>query len=183
MVSLITPFLPFLAALPTAFTSGGPICDPTGPTSCEASPRAAMMLGAPVADSDGPRYATQAVVDCRAPTVHLPIDPALLAGLVGECDGTPSDAWYRASRDPDSERATNSLRPARRDRRAASTLAACAGLPSEGGDASSGPAPSQPMALFALPALPPVSATRFAAAGSTSPPTRQPSPLERPPRT
>ncbi|HET6147617.1 MAG TPA: hypothetical protein VFH68_08795 [Polyangia bacterium] len=163
--------------------SGAPICDPVGPTSCEASPRAAMMLGAPASDSDRPRYATQAVVDCRAPSVRIPIDPALLAGLVGECDGTPRDAWYRASRDPDSERATNGLRPARRDGQGASTLAACAGVPSEGGDASSGPAPSQPVALFALPALPPVSATRLAAERSISLLTRQPRPLERPPRT
>jgi hypothetical protein len=180
MVGLV---IPFLVALPTVLASGGPICDPAGATSCEAAPRTAMMLGAPDPGSDGPRYATQAVVDCRVPAVHNPIDPALLAGLVGECDGTPSDAWYRASRNPDSERATNSLRPARRDRRAASTLAACACLPSEGGDASSGPAPSQPMALFALPVLPPVSAARFDAERLTSPPTRQPRPLERPPRT
>jgi hypothetical protein len=39
------------------------------------------------------------------------------------------------------------------------------------------------MALFALPALPPISAARFAAEPSTSLPTRQPRPLERPPRT
>ena len=174
MVGLV---IPFLAALPAAFSPGGPTCDPGGPTSCEASPRPAM-----IGEADQPRYATQAVVDCRAPIAQVRIDPALLAGLVGECDGTPSDASYRASRDPDSERATNSLRPARRDRRPAATLAACAGLPSEGGDASSAPAPSQPMALFALPALPPVSASRLGVESSTSLPTRQPRPLERPPR-
>lgn len=174
-------FIPFLAAFPAAFAPGAPTCDPAGPTSCEASPRPAM-IGTGIREADQPRYATQAEVDCRAPIAQIRIDPTLLAGLVGECDGTPSDASYRASRDPDSERATNSLRPARRDRRPAGTLAACAGLPSEGGDASSAPAPSQPLALFALPALPPVSASRLDVESSTLLPTRQPRPLERPPR-
>jgi hypothetical protein len=183
MVGLV---IPFLLVLPTALAPGAPTCDPAGyPSgmgSCEASPRgAAAMIGTP--DGERPRYATQAEVDCRAPVAYIRIDPALLAGLVGECDGTPRDASYRASRDPDSERATNSLRPARRDRHPAVTLAACAGLPSEGGDTSSSPAPSQPMALFALPALPPASAARLDFERSTSPLTRQPRPLERPPRT
>jgi hypothetical protein len=178
MVGLV---IPFLAALPAALAPGGAICDPLGPSSCEASARPALV-GADAREGEPPRYATQAVVDCRAPVAQPRIDAALLAGLIGECDGTPGDASYRASRDPDSERATNSLRPARRDRRLAATPAACAGLPSEGGDASSAPAPSQPMALFALPALPPVSTSRFAVERSTSLPTRQPRPLERPPR-
>jgi hypothetical protein len=178
MVGLV---IPFLAALPAAFAPGAPTCDPVGPTSCEASPRLAM-IGTDARQDDRPRYATQAEVDCRAPIAQIRIDPALLAGLVGECDGTPRDASYRASRDPDSERATNSLRPARHDRRPAATLAACAGLPSEGGDASSAPAPSQPMALFALPALPPVMGSRLDVEASPSLPTRQLRPLERPPR-
>jgi len=180
MVGLI---ISFVAVLPAALAPGGPTCDPTGPTSCEASPRAGTMILLGDPDSERPRYATQAEVDCRAPIADHRVDPTLLAGLVGECDGTPSDAWYRASRDPNSERATNSLRPARRDHRTTTATAACAGLPSEGGDASSGPSPSQPMALFALPALPPIASARFAAEPSTSLPTRRPRPLERPPRT
>jgi hypothetical protein len=173
MVGLV---IPFLVALPAAFAAGGPLCDPSSPTACEATPRVGWLLV--TADDDHePGYATQAIIDCPVPAVF-----GLLPGLVGECDGTPSDASYRASRDPDSERAPSSLRPARRDRTAARTLAACAGLPSEGGDATVGPAPSQPMALFALPALPPVSSGRLGIERSTSPPTRATRPLERPPR-
>jgi len=173
MVGLV---IPFLAALPAAFAAGGPICDPTSPARCEAAPIHAGGAETPD-DGDEPRYATQAVIDCPAPIAN----GALLAGLVGECDGTPSDASYRASRDPDSERAPSTLRPARRDRNAAA-VTACAGMPSEGGDATSAPAPSQPLALFALPALPPMSAAGFDLERSTSPPSRSPRPLERPPR-
>jgi hypothetical protein len=168
-----------LAALPAAAAAGGLTCD-QGPASCDASPprgAAPMRLADADLDGDGPRYATQAVIDCPAP-----IAGALLDGLVGECDGTPSDASYRASRDPESERAPNRLRPARRDRGTIRSLAACAGVPSEGDDASPGPAPTQPLALVALPGLPVFFSSRLAIESWSLPPSRQPRPLERPPR-
>ena len=174
MVGLV---IPFLAALPAAFAAGGPICDPTTSlAACEAGPRAGWLAGIAGDEDDEPRYATQAVIDCPVPVAF-----GLFPGLVGECDGTPNDASYRASRDPESERANSSLRPARRDRTAARTLTACAGLPPENGDIAS-PVPSQPMALFALPELPPASTARLGIERSTSPPTRPIRPLERPPR-
>ena len=89
------------------------------------------------------------MIDCRVPVV-----PALLQALVGECDGTARDASYRASRDPESERAPNSLRPARHERAARDQLSACTGLPGEGGNGPNNLPPVPPMALFALPGLP-----------------------------
>jgi len=180
MVGLIAPFL---AALPAVLAAGGPTCDPMGQggagnDSCQPSQPVMLVLLGPSDPDDEPRYATQAVIDCPVPALGSP-----WAGLAGECDATLSDASYRASRDPDSERVPSSLRPARRDRNGAGKLAACAGTPSEGGDATSAPAPSQPLALYALPALPPVAAARFSLERSTWSPTRSPRPLERPPRT
>ena len=179
MVGLIASFL---AALPAVLAAGGPTCDPTGQggagsDTCQAGQPVVRGLAGRADPDDEPRYATQAVIDCPVPVMGPP-----WVALAGECDATLRDASYRASRDPDSERVPSTLRPARRDRNGTGKLAACAGMPSEGGDATSAPAPSQPLALFALPALPPVAAARFNHERATSPPTRSPRPLERPPR-
>jgi hypothetical protein len=178
MTGLIAPLLaqvlasllaPVLAPAASAFT-----CDQDAER-CEAVPIATPDDDDAIAE---PRYATQAVIDCPAPVAD-----GVLQNLVGECDGTPGDAWYRASRDPESERSPGSLRPARRERGGASATAACAGIPSEGGDAASGgPSAAQPLALFALPTLPRVSSSRFNFEISSPPSSRQLRPLERPPR-
>jgi len=145
-----------------------------GPASCDA---AAVWL-APLAadgDDDAPLYATPAVVDCPAPAV-----PAVLQTLVGECDGTPLDFAYRASRYPESEQARGSLAPGKQGRERHSGIAACDRVPPAGAVLTLSPV--QPVALFALPAL--VLATRDA-----PPPAhvftlvfRATDPPERPPR-
>jgi hypothetical protein len=173
--------LSLIVALPLAAASGGGFtCDP-GPSSCEPSPgdTGGRGPGREAAGDDEPRYATQAVVDCPAPTMAV----ILQAMAAGECDGTPSDTSYRASRDPESERAPGSLRPGRRDRsRAGGWAAACDGNPSEGHDATSNPTPNQPLALFALPSLPDSVSSTFTVDVSAAPPSRKLRPLERPPR-
>jgi hypothetical protein len=164
--------LSLIAAVPSAAApGGGSTCDrDAGPASCEA---------APVDPGDEPRYATQAVVDCPAPTMAA----ILQAMAAGECDGTPRDDSYRASRDPESERAPGSLRPGRRERsRTGGWAASCDGNPTEGQDATRNPAPNQPLALFAVPRLPDSLPFDFTVAVSASPRSRQLRPLERPPR-
>jgi hypothetical protein len=118
-------------------------------------------------------YATPAVIDCRRANV-----PAVLAILVGECDGTPRDASYRASRYPDSEQVTTTVVPGNHDRR--SGPATCQGVPPKHGDLTRTSVPV--LVLFATPSLlPPVS-------DAPPPPqvlrrsTRSLDPLERPPR-
>lgn len=172
--------LSLIAALPlTAASGGGFTCDP-GPSSCEASLSNPLGHSGGNAGDDEPRYATQAVVDCPAPTMAV----LLQAMAAGECDGTPSDASYRASRDPESERAPGSLRPGRRERaRAGGWAAACDGNPTEGHDATSNPTPNQPLALFALPALADSVSSSFTVDVSAAPRSRKLRPLERPPRT
>jgi len=122
------------------------------------------------------RYATPAVVDCRLPAV-----PAVMQTLVGECDGTPRDTYYRASRDPESEQGGRTLVSAPQNRDPRLSLSACHGVPPEGVDLPLSPA--QPLALFALPDL-------VLAAGEARPPahtfllpSRTTDPPERPPRT
>jgi hypothetical protein len=113
------------------------------------------------------------VIDCPTP----PAD-----GWAGECDGTPRDASYRASRDPESERLPGRLRPARRDHGPAGMRAACAGVPIEGHDGLSSPTPSQPLALFAVPVLQTFTSSRFSLDSPAALTTRGIRPLERPPR-
>lgn len=174
MTGLIAPFLAQVLASLLVPATGAFTCDQDAER-CEAVPVVAAGDDDTIAE---PRYATQAVIDCPAPVAD-----SVLQNLVGECDGTPGDAWYRASRDPESERSPGSLRPARRERGGGNTTAACAGSPSEGGDAASGnPSAVQPLALFALPALPRVSSARFGFEISSRPASRQLRPLERPPR-
>src|SRR4051812_41671492 len=101
LVSLLT-----VAASPASAPAG--VCTPVPGQAISVScgsdeslyETALTELDAAPADTDEPRFATPAVIDCRVPTV-----PGPLQALVGECDGTPRDASYRTSRDPDSERA------------------------------------------------------------------------------
>lgn len=159
------------SALPTgsaaAFTcdldgdSGSPAaCDPA-PTSDREEP-----------DTDGPQYATEAVIDCPTPAL----------AVIGECDGTVHDASYRASRDPESERLPGSLRPAKRDRSAAGMRAACAGVPVDSRDGASSPNPTQPLALFAVPGSQTFTSSRLSFDSPPALPSRGIRPLERPPR-
>jgi hypothetical protein len=181
MIGIVLSIVFALPAAPAADVDG--TCD-QAPSSCERGPGNEVASAASVAslvrgdqDVDQPRYATPAMIDCR-----VPVTAALLQALVGECDGTTRDASYRASRDPESERSSGSLRPARRERGSACTLAACAGTPSEGGDAAAGTSPSQPLALFALPDSPRLGASRFTIDATLFPASRRVRPLERPPR-
>jgi hypothetical protein len=169
MIGLILT-VTLVTALPAApAAEGGTICDQSAPR-CDAEPDPAGL--------DQPAgYATPAMIDCRVPVVA-----PVLQALVGECDGTTRDTSYRASRDPESERSSGSLHPARRERTRGSTPSACAGIPSEGGDATSSVSPSQPLALFALPDLPRLSASRLPGDAALVPSSRQLRPLERPPR-
>jgi len=161
------------AAFPSA-PAAGFTCDrfapDFGPSTCDQTPAA----DAP--DTDGLQYATEAVIDCPTPS-----DDGLAAA--GECDGTVRDASYRASRDPESERLPGSLRPARRDRGKASVRAVCAGVPIEGHDGLSSPTPTQPLALFAVPALQTLTSSRFSFNSPAALTSRGIRPLERPPRT
>ena len=177
-----------VTALPAApAAENGALCDQTAlrsdlPAGDEAAAgEGAFGLhddGAPAADwPDRPRYATPAMIDCRVPVIA-----PLLQALVGECDGTTRDTSYRASRDPESERSSGSLHPARRERSRGAALSACTGLPSEGGDVASSLSPSQPLALFALPDLPRLHAARLLDDAALLPLSRQLRPLERPPR-
>ncbi len=164
-----------VVAVPAAFpSSSAPVftCDSDlGPAaSCDETPR----LAADTPDAEDRQYATEAVIDCPTP-------PAADGGA-GECDGTPRDASYRASRDPDSERLPGSLRPARRDHGPAGMRAACAGVPFEGHDGLRSPAPVQPLALYAVPGLHIFASSRFSLDSPAALRTRGIRPLERPPR-
>jgi len=168
MLSAIVPLLSLLATAPspaavTACVPGTAI----GAQSCDLEDDDLYQSDGTAAEADAtdePRYATPAVIDCRVLQV-----PAGLQALVGECDGTPRDASYRTSRDPDSERAPGGFGPGRRERAAApGALAACAGVPGEGGAVFDGPAPSQPIALYALPDDMPRFAAPWLVAGAAS---------------
>jgi hypothetical protein len=150
-------------------------------SSCEQAPVELCLRPELAARKAGPvealPFATPAVIDCRAPVV-----PTALQALVGECDGTARDASYRASRDPDTEQAPGSLGPARRERASRDQLSACAGLPGEGGSGVSHLPPGQPIALFALPALPDFDEAPFSDGATVFLPAGQLRLLERPPR-
>jgi hypothetical protein len=174
VMSVITVVVPTTVALPAALPSApaaGFICDPSPSAACDPAPAADAH------DADGLQYATEAVIDCPTPAAG-----ALGENVAGECDGTVRDASYRASRDPESERLPGSLRPARRDRSVPGMRAACAGVPVEGHDGLSSPNPTQPLALFAVPALQTFASSRFSFDSPAALPSRGIRPLERPPR-
>jgi hypothetical protein len=124
----------------TLVVSATPASPATGET-CVDGPFCEALTPTPADDAAEARiYATPAVIDCRSPR-----GPLLLATLVGECDGTPRDASYLVSRSPDGEQRTLALRPARHGRR--SHVAACDGLPPQGGDLPLSDA--QPLAVYA----------------------------------
>jgi hypothetical protein len=149
------------------------------PASCDA---AGLTQAAGDDDDDGGdlvelprRYATPAVIDCRLPAV-----PAVMQTLVGECDGTPRDTYYRASRDPESEQSGRTLVAAPQDRDPRHGPPACHGVPPEGVDLPLSPA--QPLALFALPDLVLAAADAQPPAQAFLLPSRTTDPPERPPR-
>jgi hypothetical protein len=158
------------AAAPAPAPSASVTCA-DGPASCDAA--ADWQRDGDVV-ADGPhRYATPAVIDCRAPLV-----PRVLQTLVGECDGTPRDASYRTSRYPESEQSAGSVLPAGRDRRP--TLAACHGVPAKGGVLTIDSV--QPLALFAVPAVALQPGDSPLGESPPRPRSRTSDPLERPPR-
>jgi hypothetical protein len=120
-------------------------------------------------------YATPAVIDCGSPAV-----PMVLSTLVGECDGTPYDASYWVSRDPQSERATPALAPAARERRAGVATSKWDGLPQKAPGLTISDV--QPIALFATPAIMPAATDARAPRDTFSLPSRFGDPPDRPPR-
>jgi hypothetical protein len=162
------------APAPSPASASASVTCPEGPASCDADAVAAALAAPGGDEGEAPRrYATPAVIDCRAPTV-----PTVLQTLVGECDGTPRDASYRASRYPESEESTGSLVPAGRERRP--SAASCNGLPRNGGELTV--SPIQPVALFAVPDVMLAPGDSPLADGASRPACRTADPLERPPR-
>ena len=165
-----------IVAIPSGAAAGFTcvVTDDSGPSAaCDPAP----ALDGEAPEGDGPRYATEAVIDCPTPASDI-----LALAAIGECDGTVRDTWYRASRDAESERLPGSLRPARRDRTSAGMRAACAGVPAEGHDGLRSPNPTQPLALFAVPGLQTFASSRFSLDSPAALPTRGIRALERPPR-
>jgi hypothetical protein len=118
-------------------------------------------------------YATPAVIDCRSTSV-----PAVLAIMVGECDGTPRDASYRASRYPESEQVTTAAVPNTRDRRGGP--ATCQGVPPNHGDLTLSSVPV--LAVFATPSVLLTFTDAVLPRQAFRLPARSLDPLERPPR-
>jgi hypothetical protein len=128
--------LGLVMTLVASATSAQPAADVT----CADGPACELL----VAPSDDDRtYATPAVVDCPSPV------PRALQTLVGECDGTPVDAWYLVSRWPAGDQRPLALRAGRRDRDG--HAASCDGLPPRGGDL--GLRDAQPLAVYATPVV------------------------------
>jgi hypothetical protein len=148
-----------------ALSAGAAMCA-DDPGRCE--------LPAAAADPAERTYATPAVIDCRSNVI-----PAVLAILVGECDGTPRDASYRVSRYPESEAGDGTVEPAAPPRRNAP--ATCGGLPPRQGDLTV--STLQPaVALLASSRLIPVSRAVAHHPDVVRLPLRFGDPLERPPR-
>lgn len=181
-----------LVAIPASPVSASITC-PQGPASCDAAAEPIAVVESSnrhdrLASAGSEGYATPAVIDCRVPVVS----PVLLT-LVGECDGATqitsrpmadvTDASYRASRYPESERPSGTLGPRRRDagNKANVKISTCTGVPSEGG-LTIAPTHTQPLALFSLPNLPPQESFTVSTPVDLLPPSGQLHPLERPPR-
>jgi hypothetical protein len=148
-----------------------------GADSCE------LAAAAVVAHEDGHEdgheertYATPAVIDCDSPAV-----PMVLSTLVGECDGTAYDASYWVSRDPQSERATPALAPARERRTGAATSPSTwDGLPQKAPGLTISDV--QPIALYATPVIMPAATDARAPRDTFLLPSRFGDPPDRPPR-
>jgi hypothetical protein len=179
-----------IAALPAAWAAGSTCDQGLGPSSCDV---AAEVGEAAAPSTDEPRYATEVIADCPTPLVDALSGayPGTFQGTsqgtsagtsAGECDETPFDGSYRASRDPESERMPGSLRPGRRERPNGAVRAACTGSPIDGRDGAGNPDPTQPLALFELPGLATFSSSSFSIDAPAALPWRHLRPLERPPR-
>jgi hypothetical protein len=125
-------------------------------------------------EAEGPVYATPAEVEC--PT------PAPGAALLGDatCDETPPpDLWYRVSSPGASEHASGAYVAARRGHSGRPAVSAGTPVP----DHRQVTAPDfQPVALFALPALPSSSLSAGVSFHSDTPPARILAPPDEPPR-
>ena len=140
-----------------------------GADSCE-------LAAAPVVAHEEKTYATPAVIDCGSPAV-----PMVLSTMVGECDGTPYDASYWVSRDPQSERATPALAPAARERRATGgATSTWDGLPQKAPGLTISDVP--PIAVFATPAHVHTATDACAPRDTFLLPSRFGDPPDRPPR-
>jgi len=180
MLGLVMSLFAAVPSVPVMPASASITC-PQGAASCDAAFE-------PIRAAASEGYATPAVIDCRVPVVA----PVLLT-LVGECDGatqiasrpssttTLTDASYRASRYPESERPSGTLGPRRREARDKTKVTTCTGVPVEGAPATATSA-SQPLALFALGHLPQFVSTTLPSSAELLPPSGQLHPLERPPR-
>jgi hypothetical protein len=143
-----------------------------GADSCE-------LAAAPVAAHEERTYATPAVIDCGSPAV-----PMVLSTMVGECDGTPYDASYWVSRDPQSERATPVLAPAARERRTGGATSTSTstwdGLPQKAPGLTISDV--QPIAVYATPLIMPVMTDARPPRDTFLRPSRFNDPPDRPPR-
>jgi hypothetical protein len=169
-----------LTSAPPAIPSASVTC-PEGPASCDVvwvaqagGPEAARQEDT----EDGPRYATPAEIDCPAPPGGRAGGPSDLGS--GECDGTPLDLWYRASRLSDGpQRSDGSLAPARRTREV--RAATSCDVPQQPAAIAAGQ--GQPVALFALlPTQIQLLQRLVFRVGTETPLTRALAPLDRPPR-
>ena len=154
VITLVASATPAASAAPLT-CADGPLCEAPAP-----------------ADEDR-TYATPAVVDCPSPRV-----PFALSTLVGECDGTPQDAWFLVSRSPDGEPRPLAFRSARHERRG--RVALCDGLPPKGDDLTLSDA--QPLALYATAGVVPTAARVHEPREMLVLPSRFGDPPDRPPR-
>jgi hypothetical protein len=170
IVASATPLVVSAApAAPAAPPPSASVTCPDGPASCDA----AQIDEADDADGDlPPTYATPAVIVCNVPAALQPL-------VIGECDGTPRDLWYRASRYPESEDSGGAVTPAGPAPR--HNQAACTSVPPDGGDLTvSSP---QPLAVYGLPdEMAPIAARAAPPGSAFTLPSRIIEPPERPPR-
>jgi hypothetical protein len=160
VISLIVATAPALQGAAAACAEDADSCD---------------FAAAPVVAHEEKIYATPAVIDCDSPAV-----PMVLSTMVGECDGTPYDASYWVSRDPQSERATPVLAPAPRERRGAVTTSTWDGLPQKAPGLTISDV--QPIAVFATPLVVPAMTDARPPRDTFSLPSRFGDPPDRPPR-
>jgi hypothetical protein len=161
-----------LALVISLIASAAPVL-PGAAATCAEGADSCELAAAPVVAHEERTYATPAVIDCGSPAV-----PMVLSTMVGECDGTPYDASYWVSRDPQSESATPSLAPAARERRTG--VAAWDGVPPKAPGLTVSDA--QPIAVFATPAHVHTATDACAPRDTFLLPSRFGDPPDRPPR-
>ena len=158
-----------LASALTAPPSAASITCADGPASCDP---AWVAMGGPRPDRDEPRdYATPVEVEC----------PSVGDSDMGECaDEAPFDLWYRMSRFAEPDPGGVGAAPARRGPAAKAHASPSCGVPRDVGTPTAHDGP--PIALFALPALPPTDGAPDFSPDARGPTARPVAPPERPPR-